>query len=88
MTKSIANRLKVILEEIISPSQSTFVPERSILDNVIIGHESLHFIRRNAKGRAGVAAIKLDLIKTYDRVEWAFLHVIMVRLGLTVRWWT
>lgn len=86
VTKSITNRLKVSLEEIISLSQSTFVPGRSILDSVIIGHESLHFIRRKVKGRIGVATIKLDLSKAYGRVEWVFLQFVMGGWGLIAKW--
>ena len=31
-------------------------------------------------------AIKLDISKAYDCVEWAFLRVIMLKLGLDERW--
>ena len=31
-------------------------------------------------------AIKLDISKAYDRVEWEFLHRIMLKLGLDSKW--
>ena len=37
-------------------------------------------------GRRGYLALKLDVSKTYDRVEWYFLRGIMVRLGLLDVW--
>lgn len=48
VTKLIANQLKQVLDGIISINQSAFILDRSILDNVIIGHECLHFIQKRA----------------------------------------
>jgi hypothetical protein len=31
-------------------------------------------------------ALKLDMSKTYDRVEWSFVEGMMSRLGFTARW--
>lgn len=51
-----------------------------ITDNVLIAYEMTHYINQRRQGRKGVAAIKLDMSKAYDRVEWAFLKEMMVRL--------
>ena len=45
VAKTITNRLKPILNHIISPNQSAFIPNRLITNNVIIGYECLHKIR-------------------------------------------
>ena len=73
IAKTIANRMKPILAQIISPNQSAFIPNRLITDNIIIGYECLHKIRHNKGKRNGLVALKLDISKAYDRMEWDFL---------------
>ena len=66
MAKSVANRFKQIMHQIISPMQSAFIPDRLITDNVIVGYECLYKIR-HCKGRKnGLVALKLDVSKAYD----------------------
>lgn len=45
VAKILANKLKQILNDIISPTHSAFIPNRLITDNVIIGYECLNKIR-------------------------------------------
>lgn len=56
------------------------------MDNVIIGYECLHKIK-NSKGKInGLVALKLDISKACDRVEWQFLEQTIVKLGLSKTW--
>lgn len=86
VAKAIANRMKQILHQIISPMQSAFVLNRLMTDNIIIGYECLHKIRHNKGKKSGLMALKLDISKTYDRVEWSFLKHAMERLGFSCKW--
>lgn len=86
MSKVLANRLKQILPEVISPTQSAFVSGRMISDNILLVYEMTHYMRNKKKGKKGFVAVKLDISKAYDRVEWRFLHDMMVQLGFHTEW--
>lgn len=63
----------------IHPSQATFVPNLSIGDNSIINHEVMHYLN-GKQGKQGYIAIKFDVAKAYDYVEWPILLHIMKKL--------
>jgi hypothetical protein len=69
----IACRFKQVLDAIISQSQSAFVAGRLITDNVLIAYETTHFMHTRKGDRDGLAAVKFDMSKAFDRVEWSFL---------------
>ena len=86
VAKVLANRLKGVLPKVINDAQSAFVPGRQITDNVLAAFEVMHCINQRRKGKEGLMAIKLDMSKAYDRVEWGFLEVMMRKMGFQ-DWW-
>ena len=81
VSKVIANRLKPMLHSIISDTQSVFIANRLITDNILIAFESLHHMKNNCIGKKGFMALKLDMSKAYDRVKWIFLEKILLKMG-------
>ena len=86
ISKVIANRLKPLLNSIISETQGAFIANRLITDNVLIAFESLHHMTTSCLGKKSFMALKLNMSKAYDRVEWAFLEKIMIKMGFKASW--
>src|SRR6266487_2803707 len=86
ISKVLANRLKCCLDKCVSQEQSAFVEGRSILDNALIATEVIHALKRKTKGRRGELALKIDISKAYDKVDWGFLRGVMTRMGFTDVW--
>ena len=70
ISKIIADRVKDVVPNIISPLQSAFLKGRVITNNYIIAHEVIHSFKTKKKSKS--KGIKLDMAKVYDRMKWDF----------------
>ncbi|XP_042980184.1 uncharacterized protein LOC122310355 [Carya illinoinensis] len=84
--KVLENRLKKVLPLLISNSQSAFILRRLTTDNMMIAYKALHTMKTRQKRKVGSMALKLDMAKTYDRLEWSFVENIMRKMGFGERW--
>ena len=80
VSKVIVNRIRPFMQQLISPLQTAFIHGRKGLDNMIITQEILHSMERK-KGRTGVMALKIDLEKAFDRLEWSFVREVLVHFN-------
>ncbi|MCH80014.1 hypothetical protein A2U01_0000776 [Trifolium medium] len=65
ISKLLANRLKGCIEG------------RSIVDNALIAIEVIHALKRRTRGTKGELALKIDISKAYDKVDWGFMRVLV-----------
>ena len=87
ISKVLANRLKLILPQIISENQSAFIPWWGPLEaNVLISFELMHYLDHKRDSKDCYIAIKLDMSKAYDRVEWGFMEQVMKKLDFHEKW--
>jgi hypothetical protein len=86
VAKVLANRLKSVLSKCISDNQSAFVPGRSILDNAMVAIEVVHYMKSKLRGKSGDVALKLDISKAYDKIDWDYLCGIMAKMGFCSQW--
>ncbi|KAK9273957.1 hypothetical protein L1049_018769 [Liquidambar formosana] len=82
ISKIIANRLKPCLPDLICPNQSASINGRKISDNILLAQELLkNYHRRGGPPRC---AIKVDLMKAYDSVNWDFIVDTLTTLNTSV----
>jgi len=87
-SKVLANHLKLVLPDIISCTQSAFIPRHLITDNILAAFETLHSMQIRMWSKTGFMGFKLDMSKAYDRVEWHFLEAVIRKLGFAEQWIT
>lgn len=85
ISKILANRIKNVIDDLISANQGAFIRNRNITDNIMITDEILRFMRLN-KNEEYHMTIKIDMSKTYDRVEYKFLEKLLEKMDFNQRW--
>ena len=55
---------------------------------MLVAFEVMNTISQKKIGKTGSMALKLDISKAFDRVEWICLEKIMTKMGFHPRWIT
>ena len=74
--------LKQTLSEKISPKQYGFLKGRSIYDAIAIAQEILHTMHSEKRE---ALVMKVDLFKAYDTLDWSYLCLMLLKIGLPLR---
>ena len=72
-----------IAHSVVQPSQTAFMPDRNILEWVVVLHETLHEILTK---KLDVVVFKVDYEKAYDKVKWPFLQQALHMKGFDQAW--
>ncbi|GJZ58209.1 RNA-directed DNA polymerase, eukaryota, reverse transcriptase zinc-binding domain protein [Tanacetum coccineum] len=83
IAKILANRLVVVLEDLVSDVQSAFVAKRQILHGPFILNELLQWCKMKKKH---TMIFKVDFEKTYDSVWWDYLDDVLKRFRFGKKW--
>lgn len=86
ITKILTKRFKKIFVMVISERQAIFIKGKIIYDNILVAHELLYSLNSTNKCSKEFMALKTDIFKAYDRVEWSFLKMVLKTLGFSEHW--
>lgn len=81
ISRTLANRIKPFLSKCIYKEQSTFIENCFITNNLVIASKLIHHIRCKTQGKACEIALKIDINKVFDRVDWNYLLIVMTKMG-------
>ncbi|CAL1369949.1 unnamed protein product [Linum trigynum] len=86
ITKIMVERLAGVLPIIVSEGQNAFIRDRQIVENTLLAHELMHYLKIKTRGKKGYMALKVDMEKAYDRVEWSFLLAVLEKMSFNSVW--
>lgn len=61
-------------------------PSRTNHILALVAHEVFHALRTNPSCKSKFLAVKTDMSKAFDRVEWSFLKALLLKLGFAKQW--
>ena len=84
ISKLLAERMAPLLPALTAPNQSGFIKGRLLSDNVLLAQELFHELWKC--NPSPNLALKLDMAKAYDRVQWPFLLKVLRKMGFSEMW--
>jgi ribonuclease HI len=79
ITKILADRLAVIAPKIVSEHQRGFIKDRHIYECIGIASEAINLLDKKSFG--GNMAMKIDIKKAFDTLDWGFLLRVLKSFG-------
>ncbi|GKB28028.1 RNA-directed DNA polymerase, eukaryota, reverse transcriptase zinc-binding domain protein [Tanacetum coccineum] len=85
IAKVLANKLSKVINNIVSPEQTTCIASRQILDGPLILSEVIDWYKKRKKK---MLLFKIDFEKAFDSVSWRYLDFMLCNLGFGITWRT
>ena len=86
ISKILVSRLKPFMDTFITPYQNAFIQGRNIIDNILLAHEIFDMLGKKKHHKIGYGALKIDISKAYDRVNWTFLKAVLLSINFRDKW--
>ena len=71
------------MDMLITPYQNAFIQGRNITNNILLAYEIFDTLRKKKGRKKGYGALKIDMCKAYDRVNWNFLKVVILSMNFS-----
>ena len=71
------------MDMLITPYQNAFIQGRNITNNILLAHEIFDTLRKKKGRKKGYGALKIDMCKAYDKVNWNFLKVVLLSMNFS-----
>ena len=65
--------------------ENAFVQGRNITDNILLAHEIFDILRKKGR-KKGSGALKIDMCKAYDGVNWNFHKTVLISMNFSNKW--
>ena len=88
ISKSLAQKIKPFLDDLIFPSQCAFIKGRYISNNIIIASKIYHFMRATKSKKSYWAAVKIDFKNAFDSLKWDFIQQVLQVMNFPTLWIT
>jgi Reverse transcriptase (RNA-dependent DNA polymerase) len=63
------------MNSLVDTTQSTFIKDRYIMDNVLTAHEIIHYA---IKHKQKSIVLKVDFEKAYDKINWSYVQEVLL----------
>jgi len=83
LAKVLANRLRSIIDLLVSDTQSAFIHSKQILDGILIANEVVDEAKRMNKD---LLLFKVDFEKAYDSIDLNYLNSVMLSMNFPTLW--
>lgn len=78
--------LSLFMDSLITSFQNAFIRGRNITDNILISHEVFDTLGKMKGRKKCHGALKIDMNKAYDRVDWKFLEAMLMAMKFSPNW--